>query len=58
MVIWLAMVSMRPDSSAPIRPEKDMVTKFTSSPLSAAMAFMKSTSNPCNSSSWTKVKGK
>ena len=35
-----------------------MVSKATSSPVSAAMAFMKSTSKPCSTSWRTKVKGK
>ena len=58
MVIWFATVSMRPASSAPIRPEKDMVSNATSSPVSAATAFMKSTSKPWSWSWRTKVKGK
>ena len=58
MVIWFATVSIRPASSAPISPEKAMVLNSTVSPVSAATAFMKSTSKPCSSSCWTKVKGK
>ena len=58
MVIWLATVSMRPDSSAPIRPEKDMVTNSTGRPISSPTAFMKSTSKPWSTSCSTKVKGK
>ncbi len=58
MVIWFATVSIRPDCSAPISPEKDMVTNSTWSPVLAATAFMKSTSKPCSLSCWTKVNGK
>ena len=58
MVIWFATVSSRPASSAPIRPEKAMVLNSAVSPVSAATAFMKSTSKPCSTSCWTKVKGK
>ena len=58
MVIWLATVSIRPAESAPIRPEKALVLNSTVSPVSAATAFMKSTSKPWSWSWRTKVKGK